>query len=167
MVQCSSFVGGRFQMFARNSGPKFLVGDLQLNLNLQCLVIKNAEVVLIDNFIKKSAERIFCRIFFYLTLYDFNGSDSKLLDTRIVHPLCLNIVCWKTWTQFRLLFRLLFQYLMKRPWYSFIFNKISNMLWWKIARLWWLIILLQKSAESIFRTIFLKFDIVRFQWIGF
>ncbi len=31
MFQCSSFVGGRFQMFARNSGPKFFVGDLQLN----------------------------------------------------------------------------------------------------------------------------------------
>jgi hypothetical protein len=40
-------------MFARNSGLEFLVGDLQLNLNLQCVVIKNAEVVLIDNFVEK------------------------------------------------------------------------------------------------------------------
>ena len=55
-------------MFARNSGPESLVGDLQLNLNLQCLVIKNAEVVLIDNFIKKSAESIFCSFFLILAL---------------------------------------------------------------------------------------------------
>jgi hypothetical protein len=41
-------------MFARNSGPEFLVGDLQLNLHLQCVVIKNAEVGLIDNFVEKS-----------------------------------------------------------------------------------------------------------------
>jgi hypothetical protein len=41
-------------MFGRNSGPEFLVGDLQLNLNLQCVVMKNAEVVLIDNFVEKS-----------------------------------------------------------------------------------------------------------------
>jgi hypothetical protein len=40
MVQCFSFVGGPFQMFARNSGPESLVGDLQLKLNLQCVVIK-------------------------------------------------------------------------------------------------------------------------------
>jgi hypothetical protein len=30
-------------MFARNSGPQFLVGDLQLYLNLQCVVMKNDE----------------------------------------------------------------------------------------------------------------------------
>jgi hypothetical protein len=54
MVQCSSIVGGRFQMFTKNSGPKFLVGDLQLNLNLQCVVMKNAEIVLSDNFVEKS-----------------------------------------------------------------------------------------------------------------
>jgi hypothetical protein len=35
MVQCSSFVGGRFQKFSRNAGPEFLVGDLQLNLRLR------------------------------------------------------------------------------------------------------------------------------------
>ncbi len=35
MVQWSSFVGGRFQKFSRNSGPEFLVGDLQLNLRLR------------------------------------------------------------------------------------------------------------------------------------
>jgi hypothetical protein len=41
-------------MFARNSGPEFLVEDMQLNLNLQCVVRKIAEVVLIDNFVEKS-----------------------------------------------------------------------------------------------------------------
>ena len=30
-----TFVGGRFQKFARNSGPEFLVGDLQLNVRLR------------------------------------------------------------------------------------------------------------------------------------
>jgi hypothetical protein len=54
MVQCFFFVGGHFQMFARNSGPEFLVGDLQLNLNLQCVVMKNDERGLIDNFVGKS-----------------------------------------------------------------------------------------------------------------
>ena len=58
MVQCSSFFCGRFQMFARNSGPQLLVGDLQLNLNLQCVVMKNAEVVFFDNFVEKSVESI-------------------------------------------------------------------------------------------------------------
>jgi hypothetical protein len=51
MVQCSFFVGGRFHMFAKNSGPEFLVGDLQLKLNLQCVVMKNDEEGLIDNFV--------------------------------------------------------------------------------------------------------------------
>ena len=32
MAQSSSFVGCRFQMFARKSVPEFLVGELQLNL---------------------------------------------------------------------------------------------------------------------------------------
>jgi hypothetical protein len=41
-------------MFARNSGPEFLVEDMQLNLNLQCVVRKIAEVVLIHNFVEKS-----------------------------------------------------------------------------------------------------------------
>ena len=36
-----SFVGCRFQIFARNLGPQFLVGDLQLYLNLQSVVMKN------------------------------------------------------------------------------------------------------------------------------
>jgi hypothetical protein len=54
MVQCSSFVGCRFKMFARNSGPEFLVGNFQLNLNLQCVVMKNDEEGLIDNFVEKS-----------------------------------------------------------------------------------------------------------------
>jgi hypothetical protein len=40
-------------MFARNSGPEFLVGDLQLYLNLQCVVMKNDEEGLIDNFVEK------------------------------------------------------------------------------------------------------------------
>jgi hypothetical protein len=36
MVQCSSFIGGRFQKFDRNAGPEFLVEeDLQLNLRLR------------------------------------------------------------------------------------------------------------------------------------
>ena len=51
-------------MFARNSGPEFLVGDLELNLDLQCVVMKNDEEGLIDNFVEKAAESIFCRIFF-------------------------------------------------------------------------------------------------------
>ena len=51
-------------MFAKNSGPEFLVGDFQLNLNLQCVVMKNDEEGLIDNFVEKSGESIFCRIFF-------------------------------------------------------------------------------------------------------
>jgi hypothetical protein len=42
-------------MFARNSGPEFLVGDLQLNLNLKCFVMKNDEEGLIDNFVEKSS----------------------------------------------------------------------------------------------------------------
>jgi hypothetical protein len=41
-------------MFARNSGPEFLVGDLQLNLNLQCVEMKNYKEGLIDNFVEKS-----------------------------------------------------------------------------------------------------------------
>ena len=40
MVQCSSFVGGRFQKFFINSGPELLVGDLQLNLRLMTTVFK-------------------------------------------------------------------------------------------------------------------------------
>jgi hypothetical protein len=43
-----------FQMFARNSGPESLVGDLQLNLNLQFVGLKNDEEGLIDNFVEKS-----------------------------------------------------------------------------------------------------------------
>ena len=43
--------------------------------------MKNSEVVLIDNFVEKGAESIFCRIFLNLTLHDFDGLDSKLLDT--------------------------------------------------------------------------------------
>ena len=35
-------------MFARNSGPEFLVGDLR------CVVMKNDEEGLIDNFVEKS-----------------------------------------------------------------------------------------------------------------
>jgi hypothetical protein len=54
MVQCSSFVVFRFQMFARNSESEFLVGDLQLNLNLQFFVMKNNDEGLIDNFVEKS-----------------------------------------------------------------------------------------------------------------
>jgi hypothetical protein len=41
-------------MFAINSGPEFLVGDLQFNLNLQCVGMKNDEEWLIDNFVEKS-----------------------------------------------------------------------------------------------------------------
>jgi hypothetical protein len=41
-------------MFARNSGPEFLVGDLQLNLNLQCVLMKNDEKGLIEDFVEKS-----------------------------------------------------------------------------------------------------------------
>jgi hypothetical protein len=44
-------------MLARNSGPEFLVGDLQLNLNLQCVMMKNAEIVLSDNFVEKSGRK--------------------------------------------------------------------------------------------------------------
>ncbi len=54
MVQCSSFVGCRFKMFARNSGPEFLVEDLKLNLNFLCFVMKNDEEGLIDNFVEKN-----------------------------------------------------------------------------------------------------------------
>jgi hypothetical protein len=54
MVQCFSIVGFRFQMFARNSGPEFLVGDFQLNLNLQCVMMKNDQEGLTDNFVEKS-----------------------------------------------------------------------------------------------------------------
>jgi hypothetical protein len=57
MVQCFSFVGCRFQMFDRNSEPEFLVGNLQLYLNLQCVVVKNDEKGLIDNFVEKSGGR--------------------------------------------------------------------------------------------------------------
>ena len=65
-------------MFARNSGPKFLVGDLQLNLNLQCVVMKNDEEGLIDNFFEKSGGKYILQDFFSsMTLYDFNGLDSK------------------------------------------------------------------------------------------
>ena len=46
----------QFQKFARNSGLEFLVGDLQLNLNLQCVVMKNGEVVLIDNFVQHNTK---------------------------------------------------------------------------------------------------------------
>jgi hypothetical protein len=56
MVQCSFFVGGRFQMF--------LVGDLQLNLNLQCVVMKNEEEGLIDNFVEKSGGKYILNDFF-------------------------------------------------------------------------------------------------------
>jgi hypothetical protein len=52
-------------MFARNSGPDFLVGDLQLNLNLQCVVMKNAEVVLIDNFVEKRRRKVYFVGFFF------------------------------------------------------------------------------------------------------
>jgi len=52
MVQCSSFVGCRFQMFARNSGPQFLVGDLQLYLNLQCVEKSGGKYILKDFFFK-------------------------------------------------------------------------------------------------------------------
>jgi hypothetical protein len=50
MVQCSSFVGCRFQMFARNSGPQFLVGDLQLgfwrsNLDAHIFIWDKKDVV--------------------------------------------------------------------------------------------------------------------------
>jgi hypothetical protein len=41
-------------MFARNSESEFLVGDLQLNLNLQFFVMKNNDEGLIDNFVEKS-----------------------------------------------------------------------------------------------------------------
>jgi hypothetical protein len=37
-----------------SNGSEFLVGDLQLNLNLQCVVMKNDEEGLIDNFVEKS-----------------------------------------------------------------------------------------------------------------
>ncbi len=40
-----------------SNGPKFLVGDLQLNLNLQCVVMKNDEEGLII-LLKKAAESI-------------------------------------------------------------------------------------------------------------
>jgi hypothetical protein len=40
--------------------------------------MKNDEEGLIDNFVEKAAESIFCRIFFFnLKLYDFNGLNSK------------------------------------------------------------------------------------------
>jgi hypothetical protein len=84
-------------MFANNSEPEFLVGDLQLNLNLPCVVMKNDDEGFIDNFVGKSGGKYICRIFFLnFTFYDLNGLDSKKLDTGIVHSLCLNIVCWKT-----------------------------------------------------------------------
>jgi hypothetical protein len=41
-------------MFARNSGPEFLVEDLKLNLNFLCFVMKNDEEGLIDNFVEKN-----------------------------------------------------------------------------------------------------------------
>ena len=64
-------------MFARNSGREFPVVDLQLYLNLPCVVMKNDEEGLII-LLKKATESIFCRFFFLnLTLYDFNGLDSK------------------------------------------------------------------------------------------
>jgi hypothetical protein len=37
-----------------SNGSEFLGGDLQLNLNLQCVVMKNDEEGLIDNFVEKS-----------------------------------------------------------------------------------------------------------------
>jgi hypothetical protein len=51
-------------MFARNSGPEFLVGDLQLNLNLQCVVMKNDEERLIDNFVEKRGRKVYFVGFF-------------------------------------------------------------------------------------------------------
>ena len=54
--------------------------------------MKNSEVVLIDNFVEKGAESIFCRIFLNLTLHDFDGLDSKLLDTRILFIHCVSIL---------------------------------------------------------------------------
>jgi hypothetical protein len=48
-----------FQLASRtieiiSNGSEFLVEDLQLNLNLQCVVMKNDEEGLIDNFVEKS-----------------------------------------------------------------------------------------------------------------
>ena len=94
-------------LIRKSDGQTVLCG-LQLYLNLQCLVMKNDEKVLFDNFVEKSGGNfLFCRIFFYLTVDDFNGLYSKWLDIRIVHSLRLNIVCWKTWTQFRLNYQIL------------------------------------------------------------
>jgi hypothetical protein len=66
MVQCSSFVGGRFQKFARNAGPELLVGDFQLILRLRsvCVVMKNDKEGLIDNFVEKIGGKYISRIFF-------------------------------------------------------------------------------------------------------
>jgi hypothetical protein len=65
-------------MFARHSGPDFLVGDLQLNINLQCVVMKNDEEGLIDNFVEKSGGKYILKDFFLnFKLYDFSGLDSK------------------------------------------------------------------------------------------
>jgi hypothetical protein len=77
MVQCSSFVGCRFQMFARNSGPQFLVGDLQLYLDLQCVE-------------KKWRKVYFEGFFFYLTLYDFNDLIlNNLILELFIHCVCI------------------------------------------------------------------------------
>jgi hypothetical protein len=77
MFQCSSFVGYRFQMFARNSGPQFLVGDLQLYLNLQC-VEKSGGNYILKNF------------FLNLTFYDFNDLIlNNLILELFIH--CVSI----------------------------------------------------------------------------
>jgi hypothetical protein len=63
-----------------------------------CVVMKNGEVVLIHNFVEKIDGQIYFLGKKFLnseTLYNFNGLDSKLLGTQIVHSLSLNIECWK------------------------------------------------------------------------
>jgi hypothetical protein len=83
MVQCSSFVGCLFQMFARNSGPQFLVGDLQLYLNLQC-VEKSGGKYILKNF------------FLNLTLYDFNDFIlNNLILELFIH--CVSIPRQHAW----------------------------------------------------------------------
>ena len=62
-----------------------------------CVVMKNGEVVLIENFVEKIDGQVYFLGKKFLnseTLYDFNGLDSKFLGTQIVHSLSLNIECW-------------------------------------------------------------------------
>jgi len=61
-----------------------------------CVVRKNGEVVLIDNFVEKIEGQVYFlgkKFVNSEAFYDFNGLDSLLLGTQIFHSLSLNIKC--------------------------------------------------------------------------